>query len=221
MIHIHRILAGFLVLCIGAAGLAQTFPAPAYTAVTAHPTGVLRTPANFWTASAAAINAALGGAGVGAPGEDGADGREVELRATATHVQWRYVGTGTWNDLVALADLKGEDGAAGATGACYVDGIRAADTWPASYGVASTGTYTLGSRNNLNYLGGRLAEYAFFARSMSDAELAGLTLGQVSAARLRPHIYIPMVRDLRDLCGRATLTPNNSPTVAPHPRRAG
>jgi hypothetical protein len=34
----------------------------------------------------------------------GADGKDVEMRATATHFQWRLAG-GTWNDLVAFADM--------------------------------------------------------------------------------------------------------------------
>lgn len=46
----------------------------------------------------------------GEPGADGADGREVELQKSATHIQWRYEGDGSWQDLVALADLKGEKG---------------------------------------------------------------------------------------------------------------
>jgi hypothetical protein len=40
---------------------------------------------------------------------DGEDGTEIELQKTATHVQWRYVG-GSWADLIALTELKGEDG---------------------------------------------------------------------------------------------------------------
>ena len=40
----------------------------------------------------------------------GDDGREVELRKSATHIQWRYVGELTWIDLVPLIDLKGIDG---------------------------------------------------------------------------------------------------------------
>jgi hypothetical protein len=42
---------------------------------------------------------------VGPPGAPRDDGRDIELRASATHVQWRYVGDPTWTDLVALADL--------------------------------------------------------------------------------------------------------------------
>lgn len=49
----------------------------------------------------------------GNTGDDGADGTEIELQKTATHLQWRYVG-GSWADLVALADLKGDKGDTGA-----------------------------------------------------------------------------------------------------------
>lgn len=39
----------------------------------------------------------------------GADGEEVGLRKSATHVQWR-LGDGAWTNLVALAELTGADG---------------------------------------------------------------------------------------------------------------
>lgn len=37
-------------------------------------------------------------------------GEAVELRTNATHIQWKYENDVNWIDLVALADLKGEDG---------------------------------------------------------------------------------------------------------------
>lgn len=43
-------------------------------------------------------------------GSGGGDGREVQLQANATHIQWRYVGDASWINLVALADLEGADG---------------------------------------------------------------------------------------------------------------
>ena len=49
----------------------------------------------------------------GQPGADGTDGREVELRATSTFIQWRYAGETTWNNLVAMSSLKGADGTNG------------------------------------------------------------------------------------------------------------
>ena len=52
------------------------------------------------------------------PSGSGEDGREVELRTTDTHIQWRYVGEGddAWRDLVALDAITGGDGADGADG---------------------------------------------------------------------------------------------------------
>lgn len=46
----------------------------------------------------------------GAPGIDGTDGREIELQSSSTHLQWRYVGSSSWTNLIALDDLKGADG---------------------------------------------------------------------------------------------------------------
>lgn len=56
-------------------------------------------------------------------GNDGTDGREIELQKGATHIQWRYVGEESWKDLVALADLKGAKGDKGDTGAKGADGF--------------------------------------------------------------------------------------------------
>lgn len=51
-------------------------------------------------------------------GQEGEDGREVELRTNDTHIQWRYVGEddNAWRDLVALDAITGGDGADGADG---------------------------------------------------------------------------------------------------------
>jgi hypothetical protein len=48
-------------------------------------------------------------------GEDGDDGKSVELQKTSSHIQWRQT-NGGWADLVALSDLKGQDGGAGGDG---------------------------------------------------------------------------------------------------------
>ena len=53
----------------------------------------------------------------GATGADGEDGREIELQASLTHIQWRYVGDVSWTNLVALSAITGPTGATGATGA--------------------------------------------------------------------------------------------------------
>lgn len=59
----------------------------------------------------------------GDTGAPGVDGRDVELRATDTHIQWRLAG-GDWSDLIALQDLEGPAGAPGADGS---DGASAYD----------------------------------------------------------------------------------------------
>lgn len=46
----------------------------------------------------------------------GGGGEPVEMRATATHIQWRQVGEATWHDLVALSDITGPPGEDGEDG---------------------------------------------------------------------------------------------------------
>ena len=63
----------------------------------------------------------------------GTDAREIELRKSATAIQWRYTGDETWNDLVTLAEITGAQGEQGipgpkgepgATGAQGIQGIQ-------------------------------------------------------------------------------------------------
>jgi hypothetical protein len=51
-----------------------------------------------------------------AVGLTGPQGESIELQTTATHIQWRYPGE-TWNNLIALSELEGEDGEQGVDGA--------------------------------------------------------------------------------------------------------
>ena len=46
----------------------------------------------------------------GNDGANGKDGTEIELQTTDTYIQWRYVGTVNWNNLIALSLLEGKDG---------------------------------------------------------------------------------------------------------------
>jgi hypothetical protein len=46
----------------------------------------------------------------GTDGVDGEDGREVEFQNNGTYIQWKYSDETTWTNLVALADITGEDG---------------------------------------------------------------------------------------------------------------
>lgn len=54
----------------------------------------------------------------------GADGRELELQTTKTHIQWRYKGFSKWADLVAVKDLQGIDGKDGKPGAPGIPGEK-------------------------------------------------------------------------------------------------
>ena len=85
--------------------------------------------------------AAIGGSQVpGAFGEDGEDGREVQLQKSATHIQWRYEGEAAWTNLVALSELEGEPGAQGETGPMPYDYRGAWDGFT-SYGLYDAVTY--------------------------------------------------------------------------------
>ncbi len=53
---------------------------------------------------------------VGANVPAGDDGREVQLQSNATHLQWRYVGDTTWNNLIALTAITGSNGTNGTNG---------------------------------------------------------------------------------------------------------
>ena len=50
---------------------------------------------------------------MGTPGAPGTPGTPVELQLGATHIQWRYIGDALWTDIIAIADLTGDDGAPG------------------------------------------------------------------------------------------------------------
>lgn len=52
----------------------------------------------------------------GKDGKNGADGKEVELKTSDSYIQWRYAGSESWNNLVALSSLKGDRGEKGIPG---------------------------------------------------------------------------------------------------------
>lgn len=53
--------------------------------------------------------------GAGAPGVNGADGKQVELQQSSGYVQWRYAGEVTWRNLIPLSMITGADGSDGRT----------------------------------------------------------------------------------------------------------
>ena len=56
------------------------------------------------------------------PSSKGADGREVSLRVANNYIQWRYPDT-EWTNLVALSELKGEQGDKGTVGAHFTPSV--------------------------------------------------------------------------------------------------
>lgn len=73
------------------------------------------------------------------PGAPGGDGREVELRTSATHIQWRYTSALSWTDLIALALLQGPQGVAPERTGCVM--INPAD--------GSTGNLSAGASKSV------------------------------------------------------------------------
>lgn len=62
----------------------------------------------------------------GAQGIQGVAGKQVEFNVSSTHIQWRYVGDETWNNLIALEDIKGKktEIIIGEDGYWYIDGKK-------------------------------------------------------------------------------------------------
>lgn len=60
-------------------------------------------------------------------GSSGIDGREVELQVGNGYIQWRYKDEEEWNNLVAIADLKGDRGEQGIQGLPGKDGTNGQD----------------------------------------------------------------------------------------------
>ena len=61
----------------------------------------------------------------GKNGKDGINAKNIEVQRAATHIQWRYEG-GEWQNLVAIADIKGPAGQKGADGKTPCNGVMSA-----------------------------------------------------------------------------------------------
>ena len=64
----------------------------------------------------------------------------IDLRTADGYIQYSNDGGATWENLIALADLKGEDGAPGTPGTDGKDGAPGQDGFSPSASVAQTGT---------------------------------------------------------------------------------
>jgi hypothetical protein len=91
----------------------------------------------------------------------GDDGREVQLQANSTHIQWRYVGDAAWTDLLPLSAITGPAG--GPTIVYVHTQSTPATTW--------TINHNLGYRPSVELLNSGMQEI--------DAEIAHPSVNQV------------------------------------------
>lgn len=82
----------------------------------------------------------------GIPGQDGRDGREIELRKGETDIEWSYVGEENWKQLVSLEELKGQKGQDGQKGADGTPGRDGQDGESPTLEIGNVSTLEPGSR---------------------------------------------------------------------------
>jgi hypothetical protein len=95
-------------------------------------------------------------------GDTGTDGREVELQASATHVQWRYAGSTAWSNLVPLSEIRGPQG-------------------PTTITVGTVTTGAAGSSASVTNSGSGSDLVLDFTIPRGDTGAAGVSLGLVLA----------------------------------------
>lgn len=76
----------------------------------------------------------------GPPGAAGDDGLPIELRLSATHLQWRQGSDGTWADLLPLEALRGPAGEPGQAGPAGSAGAVGASAYAVAVANGFTGT---------------------------------------------------------------------------------
>lgn len=64
---------------------------------------------------------------IGGSTRRGVDGRDIEVGASATHIQWRREGDAAWMDLIPLEQLTGQPGMSGSDGSNGANGANGAD----------------------------------------------------------------------------------------------
>ena len=68
----------------------------------------------------------------GIPGLLGIDGKNIELQATSTHIQWRLIGDSIWTNLISLSSITGPQGIQGIQGIQGPQGLQGlppSDSW--------------------------------------------------------------------------------------------
>ncbi|HRJ90087.1 MAG TPA: hypothetical protein PLX39_15525 [Pyrinomonadaceae bacterium] len=123
----------------GSTGNAGTAATISIGTVTTGAAGSSAAVSNAGTANAAILNFTIPRGNVGPQGDAG---REVEIQAGATHLQWRYAGDAGWTNLVALSELTGPPGDPGDDGDAATISIGTVTTGAAgsSAAVSNAGT---------------------------------------------------------------------------------
>ena len=101
--------------------------------------------------------------------EQNADGRQIELRATSLYIQWKYVADETWNDLIALSELKGAKGDKGnpgetGNGVAYIKRNSGLLDKATLQGFVGT-TRTFSNTSDFN---GKVGDFVYLPFSVSD-----------------------------------------------------
>ena len=118
---------------------------------------------------------------------EGADGREIELGTSLTHIRWRYVGEVVWTNLIALSSLTGPTGPAGQgvpTGGtagqvlAKIDSTNYNTQWVdqtgGGGGVTDHGALTgLGDDDHTQYLNTTRGDARYYTETETDTLLAG------------------------------------------------
>jgi hypothetical protein len=78
----------------------------------------------------------------GENGSNGINGKEIELRKSETTIQWRYVGTEEWTDLITLESITGPQGKPGINGTDGKDGINGKSAYEIAKEKGFDGTET-------------------------------------------------------------------------------
>lgn len=106
----------------------------------------------------------------------------------------------------------------------YVDGYLIDTDTNSTNPFNFINSLSIGAKNNKSsnqrYSSSDIANVSIWSAALTDAEITSLAKG-FKPTRIRPQslvFYAPLLRNLQDLRAGLALTPQNSPTVADHPR---
>lgn len=113
------------------------------------------------------------GGSSGGTGGSGADGREVILENDGSNIRWRYSGTATWTNLVALNTLQGARGPAGLQGATGATGLRGETGAEGPRGAAGATGASIEMRRGSTHIQWRVAGENAWVNLISIADITG------------------------------------------------